>query len=86
MSSLFDFTLDRATKILFNITYSDMALTEVSQAAEVIKEVADPAAQIIFGLATDDTTAHQEGIDSPLVSLFFDQGQAHRTVITESVL
>jgi cell division protein FtsZ len=53
VSPLFDFTIDRAQKILFNITYHDMALTEVNEAAGVIREVADPSAQIIFGLATD---------------------------------
>lgn len=52
-SSLFDFTLDRAKKILFNITYADMSLAEVGQAGDAIRGVADSSAQIIFGLATD---------------------------------
>ena len=53
VSPLFDLTIDRATRILFNITYSDMTLNEVNEAANVIRELADPSAQIIFGLATD---------------------------------
>lgn len=73
VSSLCDFTLDRATKILFNITYSDMALTEVSRAAEVIKEVADPAAQIIFGLATDP--AMGSDVKLTLIATGFGEGE-----------
>jgi len=53
VSPLFDYALDRAKRILFNIAYNDMSLTEVSQAAEVVKKVADPGAQIIFGLTTE---------------------------------
>jgi len=53
VSPLFDLTIDRAKRILFNITYSDMTLNEVNEAANVIRELADPGAQIIFGLATD---------------------------------
>ena len=74
VSSLFDFTLDRARKILFNITYSDMALTEVGQAADVIKGVADPAAQIIFGLATDP--AMGSDVKLTLIATGFGEGDS----------
>ncbi len=53
VSPLFDFSIDRAKRILYNITYSDITLSEVNEAASIIREVADPNAQIIFGLATD---------------------------------
>jgi len=53
VSPLFDFSIERAQRILFNIIYNDLALSEVNEAANVIREVADPNAQIIFGLATD---------------------------------
>jgi cell division protein FtsZ len=52
-SPLFDFSIDKAQRILFNIMCGDLTLTEVNEAANVIREVADPTAQIIFGLATD---------------------------------
>ncbi len=74
VSSLFDFTLDRARKILFNITYSEMALTEVGQAADVIKGVADPAAQIIFGLATDP--AMGSDVKLTLIATGFGEGDS----------
>ncbi len=74
VSSLFDFKLDRAKKILFNITYNDMALTEVGQAAEVIREVADPAAQIIFGLATDP--AMGSDVKLTLIATGFGEGES----------
>jgi len=53
VSPLFDFPIERAQRILFNIIYNDLALSEVNEAANVIREVADPSAQIIFGLTTD---------------------------------
>ena len=53
VSPLFDFSIERAQRILFNIIYYDLALSEVNEAANVIREVTDPNAQIIFGLATD---------------------------------
>ncbi|TET77253.1 MAG: cell division protein FtsZ [Dehalococcoidia bacterium] len=53
VSPLFDFSIERAQRILFNIIYNDLALSEVNEAANVIREVSDPNAQIIFGLATD---------------------------------
>ena len=41
--------------ILFNVTGgSDLGLFEVNEAAEVIKEAADPEANIIFGTVIDD--------------------------------
>jgi len=79
VSPLFDFTLDRATRILFNIAYSDMALTEVSQAAEVIKKVADPSAQIIFGLTTDPAM----GSDVKLTLLATGFGEGNDDVVEE---
>jgi cell division protein FtsZ len=74
VSPLFDFTIDRAQKILFNITYNDMALTEVNEAAGVIREVADPGAQIIFGLATDAGLG--SSVKLTLIATGFREGDA----------
>ncbi len=51
---LLDFTIDGATGVLFNITGgSDLKLSELHSAAEVLQRVVDPDANIIFGMATD---------------------------------
>ena len=51
---LLDVTIDGATGVLFNITGgSDIKLSELHEAAEVIQRVVDPDANIIFGMATD---------------------------------
>lgn len=53
ISPLFDFSIERAKRILFNIVGNDLSLSEVNEAADVIRQVADSYAQIIFGLGTD---------------------------------
>jgi cell division protein FtsZ len=86
-SSLYDFTLDRARKILFNITYSDMSLAEVGQAGDTIRGVADPTAQIIFGLATD--RAMGSDVKITLIATGFGDGGGGRadeeTAVSEEV-
>ena len=55
MSPLLEVNITGARGILFNVTGgSDLGLFEVNEAAEVIKEVADPEANIIFGTVIDD--------------------------------
>ena len=51
---LLDVSIEGATGVLFNITGgSDLKLSELHQAAEVIQRVVDPDANIIFGMVTD---------------------------------
>ena len=51
---LLDVTIDGAKGVLFNITGgSDLKLSEVHEAAEVLQRVVDPDANIIFGMVTD---------------------------------
>ena len=51
---LLDVSIEAATGVLFNITGgSDLKLSELHEAAEVIQRVVDPDANIIFGMATD---------------------------------
>ena len=75
VSPLFDFSIERAQRILFNIIYNDLALSEVNEAANVIRAVADPNAQIIFGLATDPKIGHN--VKLTLIATGFQEGGDH---------
>jgi cell division protein FtsZ len=50
---VFDFSIDKAKRILYNIIGNDLTLAEINEAANIIKRVADPEAQIIFGFGAD---------------------------------
>jgi len=51
---LLDVSIEGAQGVLFNITGgSDLKLSELHEAAEVIQRVVDPDANIIFGMVTD---------------------------------
>ena len=51
---LLEVSVDGATGVLFNITGgSDLKLSELHEAAEVLQEVVDPNCNIIFGMTTD---------------------------------
>jgi cell division protein FtsZ len=51
---LLDVSIEAATGVLFNIVGgSDLKLSELHEAAEVIQRVVDPDANIIFGMTTD---------------------------------
>jgi cell division protein FtsZ len=50
---IFGFSIDKAKRILFNIIGNELTLAEINEAAGVIKQVADPEAQIIFGFGAD---------------------------------
>ena len=51
---LLDVSIEAASGVLFNIVGgSDLKLSELHEAAEVIQRVVDPDANIIFGMATD---------------------------------
>ncbi len=53
-SPLLDASIDGAKGVLFNIVGgSDLKLSEIHEAAEVISRVVDPEANIIFGMVTD---------------------------------
>ncbi len=54
-NELLDVTINGASGILFNVTGGmDMSLFEVNQAAEIIRETADPNANLIFGAVVDE--------------------------------
>jgi cell division protein FtsZ len=50
---VFDFSIDKAKRILFKIIGNELTLAEINEAGSVIKQVADPEAQIIFGFGAD---------------------------------
>lgn len=51
---LLDVSIEGATGVLFNVTGgTDLRLSELHEAAEVIQRVVDPDANIIFGMAND---------------------------------
>lgn len=55
-SPLLEMSIDGATGVLYNISAgSDLTLTEVSEAAEVIRNAADDDAEIIFGTSIDES-------------------------------
>lgn len=55
-SPLLDKSIDKATGIIYNITGpADMTLFEVNEAAEIIYDLVDPNANLIFGAVIDPT-------------------------------
>ena len=61
-SPLLDLGIDRATGIVWNITGAkDLTLHEVNEAAEVIYELVDPSALIIFGAVVNPSIKLAEG-------------------------
>uniref|UniRef100_A0A7S0KNS4 Tubulin/FtsZ GTPase domain-containing protein n=2 Tax=Ostreococcus mediterraneus TaxID=1486918 RepID=A0A7S0KNS4_9CHLO len=61
-SPLLDLGIDRATGIVWNITGgSDLTLHEVNEAAEVIYDLVDPSALIIFGAVVKDGNRATDG-------------------------
>lgn len=53
---LLDVTINGAQGVLFNVTGgTDLTLMEVNEAAEIIAEMVDPNANIIFGAVIDET-------------------------------
>ena len=68
-SRLLDVSIDGAKGVLFNIKGSeDMTLHEVNEAAEIIRQMVDPEANIIFGATIDDTPGRRDP----------DHGDRHR--------
>ncbi|ONK57154.1 uncharacterized protein A4U43_C10F17160 [Asparagus officinalis] len=62
-SPLLDIGIERATGIVWNITGgNDLTLYEVNAAAEVIYDLVDPAANLIFGAVIDQSLSGQVSI------------------------
>ena len=77
-SPLLDVSIHGATGILFNITSSgNLGLHELNMAAQVIAEVVDPEAEIIFGTATDPTLG--EEVKLTLIAVGFATQGMHQS-------
>ncbi|KAG5556576.1 hypothetical protein RHGRI_006993 [Rhododendron griersonianum] len=62
-SPLLDLGIERATGIVWNITGgSDLTLLEVNAAAEIINDLVDPSANLIFGAVIDPNLSGQISI------------------------
>ena len=73
-SHLLDISIDGAKGVLFNIKGSpDMTLAEVNDAADIIRKMVDPEANIIFGAAIEEGLSGK--IQITLIATGFD-GQA----------
>ncbi len=70
-SALLDVTIEGARGVLFNVAGgSDMTLFEVNEAAEIIKKMVHPEANIIFGAVIDD--AMQDEVRITVIATGFD--------------
>ncbi|HNX46122.1 MAG TPA: cell division protein FtsZ [Anaerolineaceae bacterium] len=71
-SQLLDVTINGARGILFNVTgSSNMSLTEISQAAAIIRETAHPDVNMIFGAVVDETMG--DAIRITVIATGFDR-------------
>jgi cell division protein FtsZ len=79
-SRLLDVTIDGAQGVLFNITGgSTLSLYEVNQAAEVIREMTHPEANVIFGAVIDEALGDE--IRITVIATRFDRSQTRRQML-----
>ncbi len=82
-SPLLEININGAQGILFNITgSSNLSLFEVTEAAEEIRSVADPEANIIFGTSFDERLADEVMIT--VIATGFDPSRRREPQRTES--
>jgi cell division protein FtsZ len=73
-SPLLDVAMDGARGVLFNVTGGpDLTLNEIHEAAELIRQAADPDANIIFGAVIDPELEGE--IKITVIATGFDQGR-----------
>ncbi len=81
---LLEMSIDGAKGILLNFTGGpDMSLHEVSQAAEIISNAADPDAQIIFGSVIDE--AMSSDIQITVIATGFDEQDLRRSNVRSTL-
>ncbi len=81
---LLEMSIDGAKGILLNFTGGpDMSLHEVSQAAEIISNAADPDAQIIFGSVIEENMSSD--IQITVIATGFDEQDIRRSNIRSTV-
>jgi cell division protein FtsZ len=73
-SPLLEISIDGAKGVLFNVGGgSDLAMTEINEAAKIITESIDPDAKVIFGAVVDDKLKKGE-IKVTVIATGFDEG------------
>jgi cell division protein FtsZ len=76
-SPLLDISMDGARGVLLNITGGpDLALSEISEAADVVAQAADPEASIIFGAVIDEKIENEVRIT--VIATGFDVTERQR--------
>ncbi len=71
---LLEISIEGATGVLYNITGGlDLSMQEVDKAAELIKEVIDPKANVIFGVTVDPSIEKELSIT--IVATGFDESK-----------
>ena len=74
-SPLLELSIDGARGVLFNISgASDLAMSEINEAAKIITESIDPDAKVIFGAAGNDNLRKGE-IKITVIATGFGEGQ-----------
>ena len=77
-SHLLDISIDGAKGVLFNIKGDDtLSLYEVNDAAEIMRQMVDPEANIIFGAAIDENLG--EEVQLTVIATGFDADAKART-------
>lgn len=72
---LLDMSIEGATGVLYNIEGGlDLSMKEVDRAAQLIKEVVDPSANVIFGVTIDPENTGDE-ISITIVATGFDESK-----------
>ena len=82
VNPVFDFSIERSKRILFNIVGNDLTLAEINDAANVIKRVADPEAQIIFGFGSDPEI--DRIVKVTLIATDFSESRGRSTVVSSA--
>ncbi|MFO8100876.1 MAG: cell division protein FtsZ [Dehalococcoidia bacterium] len=86
-SPLLDVNIDGATGVLLNVTgSSNLAISEVHEAAEVIKGAVDPDANIIFGVAHDEAMGDEVRIVLVATGFTANKGQVISSTNQEEIL
>jgi cell division protein FtsZ len=83
-SSLLDITIEGAKGILFNVTGGlDLSLHEVNEAAEIVRKMAHPEVNLIFGAVIDPEL--EDEIRITVIATGFDQASKQRKTGAASV-
>ena len=69
-SPLLETSIDGAKAVLINITAADLGIFEINEAAELIREITDPEANIIFGAGLDSSM--KEDLKITVIGTGFD--------------